>query len=177
MAVTTRSAAWFLAFAVASAQAPPNPGFRLAFVQRIYIESLGEDLPSTLVRSQIAAAIFKRTGLEPVADRAAADAVLTGTAMVTSGHLHWAIASASANQTSATAQASAGGGTVRITELGLQLSDPYGRILWAFDGSGCLETTTLVLTGIPLHKPPTLCAAEQLAKAISRDAKAAHVRR
>jgi hypothetical protein len=149
----------------------PNPGFRLGYVRSIYIESLGTDDAARIVRDQIAGAVLNRTHIVLTNDKAQADATLAGTAMVTSGNMHWMVGSGAANQTSATAQVIVGGGTVRITELGLQMVDPGGRILWAYDRSKCLNTTTLILWGVPTHKGATVCAAEQLAKAIDKDAR------
>lgn len=66
-----------------------------------------------------------------------------------------------------------GGRTIRITELGLQLSDEYGRLLWAFDSSRCLDVTTLLMAGYPAKKPVIGCAIEQMIKAVNKDAKKA----
>ena len=67
---------------------------------------------------------------------------------------------------------SSGRGTVRITELGLQLQDGSGRVLWAFDASRCIDVAGHLLVGSPIEKSPTVCAAEQLARAIDKDGKA-----
>lgn len=158
--------------ASACAQSPvSNAGFRIAYVRKIYIEDLGADNAAKLVRDQLTGAIFRKTRLQVESAKADADATLIGTAIVTSGSLHWAVGSAAANSTSASAQLNTGGRTIRITELGLQLTDRDGRILWAFDGSHCLDVTTLVLWGIPKKKTPTTCAVDQLVKAIETDAR------
>jgi hypothetical protein len=174
----------------ASAQTPQSQaGFRLGYVRNVYVESLGQGDAAKVVRDQVIGAILNRTGLVIEAERSTADAALFGTAVVTSGQMHWAVGSlssrsaavASASQSGASAAAvaasnarfSAGGGTIRITELGLQLKDLDDRILWAFDGTRCLDTTALLLLGAPKNKPVTVCATEQLVKAIDRDAKSA----
>jgi hypothetical protein len=176
-----------------SAQQPTsNPGFRLGYVLKVHVAALGTNEAAMFVRDQLAGAILNRTRLQLESDPSRADAVLIGTAIVTSGYQHWAVGSrssssataavasaggsASAAAASADGRFSAGGGTVRITELGLQLADPDGRILWAYDRSRCLDVTTLVLIGVPRNRSTTVCAAEQLAKAIDKDAKAARHR-
>jgi hypothetical protein len=179
-----------LFFAFAQAQPSSNPGFRLGYVRSLYIESLGTSDAARMVRDQIVGALLSRSTLAVENDKTKAHAVLDGTAMVTSGEMHWAVGSASsassaaavampgaaaASSSSASAsRVSAGGGTVRITELGLRLSDEYGKILWAFDPSNCGEFTTHMLSrNPPPQKPAIVCATEQLVKAINKDAKKA----
>jgi hypothetical protein len=189
-----RTVALALQLAAILAAQSPQPsvsvsGFRLGYVLRIYLAGLGTDEASRFVRDQLAGAILNRTRLELQTDPTGADAVLLGTAIVTNGFEQWAVGSSSF-EAAATAAASqgraasaaavtsnsrfaAGGGTVRITELGLQLAAPDGRILWAYDGSRCLAAAAVILTGAPRKKSATVCAAEQLVKAIDNDAKAA----
>jgi hypothetical protein len=143
-----------------------------------------------MVRDQIVGALLSRSTLGVENDKTKAHAILNGTAMVTSGEMHWAVGYASSSasaaavvtprigaasaSSSSASTSSAGGQTVRITELGLQLTDEYGRILWAFDPSNCGEFTTHVLSrNPPPQKPAIVCATEQLAKAINKDAKKA----
>lgn len=175
--------------ALAQAQPSSNPGFRLGHVRSIYIESLGTTDPAKLVRDQIVGFIVGRSTLVVETDRTRAHAILTGTAIVTSGEMYWAVGSSSSTSSAAAAAttggsaaaaassssstSSMGGRTIRITELGLQLSDEYGKILWAFDGSNCLDVTTLLMVGYPAKKPVIGCAIQQMVKAINKDAKKA----
>jgi hypothetical protein len=158
-------------------QTVSNPGFRIAYVQKLYIENLGTDDAAKLVRDLVTGAILRRTNLQVQSEKLGADAVLIGTAIVSSGSVHWAVGSATASPASATAQVATGGKTVHITQLGLQLLDTDGRIMWAFDGSHCLDVTTLLLWGVPRKKAPTVCAVEQLVKAIDKDVKDSRRRR
>jgi len=173
-----------------NAQPSSNPGFRLGYVRSVYVESLGASDAAKMVRDQLVGALLNRAALGVENERGNAHAFLAGTAMVTSGEAHYAVSSASAASSAAAvavpggaaAAASSGsrsrsietGGTIRITELGLELSDEAGRILWAFDPTNCKEFTTHVLSRIPPpQKPAIACAIEQLARAINRDAKKA----
>lgn len=166
-----QGAALVLLISSFSQQPPSNPGFRLGYVRKVYIESLGTSDAAKLVGDQLVGALLNKTHLEIQNDRSAADAALSGTAILTSGSMHWAVGSATATQTSATAQISAGGRTIRITDLGLRLADMDNRLIWAFDPSHCLDVTTLVLFGVPTKKQAISCAVEQLMKAIRKDAK------
>jgi len=163
--------------AVASQTPPSASGFRLGYTQKIYVEDLGSDDAAKLVRNQIIGAILHRSKLHVEGDKSSADVVLSGTAIVTSGSLHWMVGSTSAaatpNSAAASSQVIAGAKTVKITQLGLQLADQDHRILWAFDGGRCLDVQTLLLWGVPRNKTPITCALEQLAKAIDKDAREA----
>jgi len=182
------AAALLLAFQALGQNLPSTKGFRLGYTQSIYIESLGADDAAKFVRDQLTGALLNRTHIAVENDRQRADALLVGTAIVTSGFQSWAVGSSSSGAAASAASSngsmaaaavtsaatfSSAGGTVRITELGLQLTDRDGRVLWAYDRSRCLDAATLVLVGIPKNKPTTVCAAEQLAKAIDKDAKSA----
>jgi hypothetical protein len=109
---------------------PSSPGFRLGFTRTIYIDTLGTDAPSRFVRDQLSGAIVNRTKLTLVSDKRQADAVLLGTAVVTSSQRRWmvghsssaAVAAAAASPDSSVAAAAAvsdadfysGSATVRI---------------------------------------------------------------
>ena len=170
-----------LAAALSLAQAP-----RLFEVEKIYIEDLGAEDAAHFVRDQLIGAFFNRTrGIILVTSRDQADAVLIGTANIRDGYRTWSIGShqtstaaaavatsggsASAASSESSTRRQSGGGTIRITELGLQLVSPDGRILWAYDGTKCLNTSLFVLTGIPAKNPTTVCAVQQLAKAMDKD--------
>jgi hypothetical protein len=176
--------------ALTQAQQSSNPGFRLGYVRSIYIESLGSSDAAKMVRDQIVGTLLGRSTLGVENDKTKAHAILNGTAMVTSGEMHWAVGYASsasaaaavstprfgatASSSSSTSTSSVGSQTVRITELGLQLSDESGKILWAFDASNCREFTTHVLSrNPPPQKPAIACAIEQLIRTIDKDAKKA----
>lgn len=178
----------------ASTLAQPSPGFRLSFVERIYIEPLGDGEGAKIVRDQLIGAFLNRTrGIILVTDRSQADAILTGNANIRDGYRRWstssqqssagavAITNGAGSAAGAAASSSgrtySGGSTIRIAELGLQLVSGDGRVLWAYDGSKCLNKTTLILTGIPTWSPATVCAVQQLAKAMDRDEKESRSRR
>jgi len=170
--------------ALVQAQTSSNPGFRLGYVRAIYIENLGDSDPAKMVRAQLIGAIMSRTSMEIETDRSRTRAILTGTAIVTSGEMQWAVSSSTSENSAAaivtptTAAAAAsskssvgfdsGRRTVRITELGLQLSDDTGKLLWAYDDSNCRD-----MFSPGGRKQPMQCAVEQMVKAINKDAKKA----
>jgi hypothetical protein len=170
------------------AQGQSNAGFRLSFVEKIYIDQLGEGEAARIIRDQLTGAFLNRTrGLTIVTEPSQADAILTGNATIKTAYRQWAAGSsqssadataaangkvsAAASAASSSSRVYAGGGTIRITELGLQLVSTDGRVLWAYDGSKCLNKTTLVLVGVPTWSPATVCAVQQLTKAMDRDNK------
>src|SRR5579862_6286336 len=128
-----------------------NPGFRLAYVRTIYIESLGDDYGARVVHDQLAGALVNRTKLLLQTSRSDADAAFTGNATTTSEKVQWSSASAAASATAtradSAARAGAGSGTIHLTWLGLQLTDRYGQILWAYDGTRCIDMQMLILVG------------------------------
>jgi hypothetical protein len=86
MLTLTRIALPLLA-ASALAQGPSNSGFRLSFVEKIYIDPLGEGDTARIVHDQLTGAFMNRTrGLILVTDRSQADAILTGTASIKTGY-------------------------------------------------------------------------------------------
>jgi hypothetical protein len=177
----------FFAIALLVQQPTSAPGFRLGFVRKIFVEDLGPDQAAKYVRDQLTGALLNRTRISVETDRVLGDAILKGTAVVGNGYREWAVGSVSgygaavavsspegsgaAAAVATEKQFSAGGGTVRIIELGLQLVDSDGRVLWAYDATRCADTAALVLLGTSRNKPTTVCAVEQLVKAIDRDAK------
>jgi hypothetical protein len=166
-----------------------SPGFRLGYTRRIYVEALGTEDGAKLPRDHVIGALLNRTKLSVDTNKTRADAILIGTGIVTSGYRKFVVGSSNSEAaavavatpsgaaagaaTSSSQNTITGGGIVRISELGLQLTDQDGRILWAFDPNNCRNTSTMLLTGVPTNKDVTVCAAEQLARAIDKDAKAA----
>jgi len=166
----------------------PAGQFRLAQVRSVFVEPLGGSEAANIVHDQLVAALLNRTNLRVESGPSRADARLTGTATVRSGEARWLVGS-SASSAAAAAVASpavsaaaasaatqshfeSGSRSIRITELGLVLADSEGRILWAYDGSRCLDKTTLLLVGVPRRKSPRACAAEEIARAVDKDGNA-----
>jgi len=182
------SVALFLPTLLLAQQAPSVSGFRLGYTRRVYIENLGASEEAQIVRSQLSGAILSRTKLTLSNDRRDADAILIGNATIIAGNRQGVVgysstesaAAAAASGDSAVAAAAsasrsrvvASAGTVLITAMGLQLLDRDDHIIWAFDGTRCSDTSSLLLLGVSRTKPVTTCAAEQLANAIDRDLKA-----
>jgi len=179
-------------YAASGLLAQPQPSvagqLRLGNVRRLYVESLGEGDAAKIVHDQLVGALLNRTPFKVERDQSRADGRLIGTAVVKSGVAQWIVGSSSSSSSAAavtsgygsaaaasansSGRISGGGRTIRITELGLELVDRDGGLLWAYDGSRCLNKENLILFGIPSHRSAEVCAAEQLAKAVEKDYKA-----
>jgi hypothetical protein len=134
---------------------------------------MGEDVGAKIVREQIIGALLNRTKLVVVASKDQADAVVHGSAIGAWGDEYSSVGSANARS----AHVAAAGGTVAVRQLGANLTDLAGNILWAFDDSKCKDYTRTILARLPpAKKSISVCAAEQLTRAIDKDMKAAERR-
>jgi hypothetical protein len=144
----------------AEARPRDNRPQRLGATVEIFVDDLGSDQSAAILRERVIGALVNRTTLRVLNSRDKAQTILAGAGRTVQGERFSAGGTVSS--------ASASGGTVFLSQLGLRLLDRNGNILWAFDPSKC---GNWIERWQGMIQDAAACAVLQLAKAIERDQK------